>query len=85
MNDLASLGINDANELFWNGRRVEIRRRLDLTRFQNALAVAVAMATILGAVGSLAQGVISVVDHLQAAPPTVRAQGASAREAGSPP
>jgi hypothetical protein len=32
--DLKRLGINDQNESFWDGRHVEIRRSLTLTRFQ---------------------------------------------------
>ena len=34
--DLKRLGINEQNELFWDGRHVEIRRSLTLTRFQKS-------------------------------------------------
>ena len=29
--NLASLGVNDEGEIFWNGKRIEVRRRLLLT------------------------------------------------------
>jgi hypothetical protein len=60
--NLASLGINDSGELFWNGRRIEVRRRLRLSWWQNAGAAAVVIATVLGGLGGFAQGAVAVVD-----------------------
>jgi hypothetical protein len=37
--DLERLGIDSRDQLFWDGRRVEIRRRLDLTGLQKLVAV----------------------------------------------
>ena len=56
VDDLDRLGINGANELFWDGRRIEVRRRLDLTRFQKTLAAAVTVAAILGGLGGFVTG-----------------------------
>jgi hypothetical protein len=39
--DLKRLGINEQNELFWDGRHVEIRRSLTLTRFQKFITIIV--------------------------------------------
>ena len=44
--DLGRIGINADNELFWDGRRVEIRRTLVLTAPQKAVAVLAVMATL---------------------------------------
>ncbi len=41
LEDLGRLGINDRQELFWDGRHVEVRRRLTLTRFQKFITVIV--------------------------------------------
>ena len=60
--NLASLGINDAGELFWNGTRVAVRRRLLLTWWQNIAAFIVVMATVLGGIGGFAQGATAMVD-----------------------
>ena len=56
VDDLDRLGINADNELFWDGRRIEVRRRLDLTRFQKTAAVLVAAAAILGGLGGFVTG-----------------------------
>jgi homospermidine synthase len=50
------LGINDRNELFWDGQRVEVRRRLVLTRVQQAVALAVSAAAVAGGLGAAASG-----------------------------
>jgi hypothetical protein len=57
LEDLARLGINPANELFWDGKRVEVRRLLDLTRLQKTFAITVSIFAIFGAVGSFITGV----------------------------
>ncbi len=56
VDDLRRLGISDDNQLFWDGRRVEIKRPLVLTRFQKAIAVVVTACAILGGIGGFVTG-----------------------------
>jgi hypothetical protein len=55
--DFERLGINAANELFWDGRRIEIRRPLILTWPQKIAAGIVTVFAILGGLGALVSGV----------------------------
>lgn len=43
-------------DLYWHGKRVETRTRLDLNRSQAAVAVVIAVATVIGACGAVVQG-----------------------------
>jgi hypothetical protein len=54
--DLDRLGLNAANQLFWDGKRIEVRNRLDLTRLQKTFAVVVSVFAVLGAVGGFVTG-----------------------------
>jgi hypothetical protein len=54
--DLNRLGINNNQELFWDGKRVEIRRALSLTRFQKILTAIVSTCAILGGLGGAVTG-----------------------------
>ncbi len=54
--DLDRLGLNEQHQLFWDGRRVEIRNRLDLTRLQRVLAIIVSVCAVLGALGGFVTG-----------------------------
>src|ERR1700692_3785247 len=54
--EAGALGVDARGELYWHGKPVEIRRPLDLTRTQNALAIIVAIATVFAAFGAVAQG-----------------------------
>ncbi len=56
LEDLGRLGINQQQELFWDGHRVEVRRRLILTGFQTFIAFVVSVCAILGALGGFASG-----------------------------
>ena len=56
LEDLARLGINSSSELFWDGRRVEIRRRLDFTGFQKLIAGVVTIVAVLGGLGGFVTG-----------------------------
>jgi hypothetical protein len=56
------LGVNEAGELFWNGRPVEIRKPLLLSPFQRLGAAIVVVASVAGALGGLAQGITATVD-----------------------
>jgi hypothetical protein len=49
------LGVDSANRLYWNGKRVITSQRLDLTWWQNATALVVAFFTLLIAVGTCVQ------------------------------
>jgi len=57
VDDLNKLGLNGYDQLFWDGRRIEIRRKLDLSRTQKALAVMVAVAALLGGIGGFLSGI----------------------------
>jgi hypothetical protein len=54
--DLKRLGINEQNERFWDGRHVEIRRPLTLTRFQKFITIIVTFCAVLGALGGFVTG-----------------------------
>lgn len=54
--DVGRLGLNRENELFWDGKAVEIRRPLVLTRAQKVLAVVVSICAILGGLGGFVTG-----------------------------
>ena len=54
--DLDKLGLNARNQLFWDGKRIEVRNRLDLTRYQKVVAVAVSVFAVLGAMGGFVTG-----------------------------
>lgn len=54
--ETGALGVDAKGELHWHGKPVEIRRPLDLTWRQQALAVIVAVATVFAAIGAVAQG-----------------------------
>lgn len=55
--DVGRLGLNPQNELFWDGKAVEIRRPLVLTGFQKTLAIVVSICAILGGLGGFVTGV----------------------------
>nr|WP_294527746.1 hypothetical protein [uncultured Rhodopila sp.] len=54
--DLEKLGLNGRNQLFWDGKRIEVRNRLDLTRIQKTFAVIVSVFAVLGAMGGFVTG-----------------------------
>lgn len=56
VDDLDRLGINGQNQLFWDGRRVEVRRPLDLTRPQKLIAALVTVFAILSGLGGFVTG-----------------------------
>ena len=62
--DLERLGINADNELFWDDRRIEIRRPLILTWPQKLLAVLVTVFAVLGGFGALVSGVKDGAEYL---------------------
>ncbi len=56
MEKLGRLGIDGKDRLFWNGRQIEVKSRLDLTGVQKIFAVVVAVMAVLGGLGSFASG-----------------------------
>jgi hypothetical protein len=56
------LGVNEAGELFWNGRLVQVRRPLLLSPLQRLGAAIVVAASVAGGLGGLAQGITATVD-----------------------
>lgn len=56
MEELGQLGIDRTNRLFWQGRPVQVRNRLDLTGLQKLLAVIVSICAILGGMGGFITG-----------------------------
>jgi hypothetical protein len=55
--DLNRLGIDSERQLYWDGRRVEIRRFLVLTRFQKWFASVVALVGLCAGLATIATGV----------------------------
>jgi hypothetical protein len=53
---MALMGLDEQGMLYWDGKPVEVRRRLDLSKWEKAFAVIVGFFTILGGVGAVAQG-----------------------------
>ena len=54
--DLRHLGIDGANQLFWDGRRIEIRRPRVLTGVQKIAATVVTIFAVLGGLGGFVTG-----------------------------
>lgn len=54
--DLDKLGLNPTNQLFWNGKRIEVRNRLDLTGIEKTLAIVVSVFAVLGGIGGFVTG-----------------------------
>jgi hypothetical protein len=62
--DLDKLGLNQRNQLFWNGKRIELRNRLDLTGLQKTVAVIVSVFAVLGALGGFVTGLNNAANFL---------------------
>ena len=56
LEDLQRLGLDRDNQLYWDGRRVEIRRSLHLTGFQKAITAIVTVCAVLGGLGGAVTG-----------------------------
>jgi hypothetical protein len=54
LDDLDRMGINGKNELFWDGKQVEVKSRLNLTWPQTVGAILVGVAAICGGFASAA-------------------------------
>jgi len=60
---LGLLGIDDDHQLYWDGQRVEVRRRLTLSFWQKFGAVIVVIATVFGGIGSFAEGYVAATEY----------------------
>lgn len=54
LSGLALLGIDDQNRLYWDGSRIEVRNRVNLTFWQRIGAVAVVISAVVGALAAAA-------------------------------
>ena len=52
MGGISLLGIDDQNQLYWDGKPVEIKRRLKLSWLQFFAAAIVGLATVVGGIGT---------------------------------
>jgi hypothetical protein len=52
LDSLARLGIDRDDQLYWDGKRVEIQQRLKLSCLQTAFALVVGLAAIIGGFGT---------------------------------
>lgn len=93
MQEADALGTDAKGELYWHGKPIEIRRPLDLTSRQSAVAIIVAAATVFAAIGAMVQAYASLNDtgckvgwRWAACPPPAQAAplrgGVSATSAG---
>lgn len=53
---LGRLGVDRENRLYWDGRPVEISRRISLSKWQTFFAIIFWIAAVAGGVGAAAQG-----------------------------
>ena len=60
--EVDAIGVDANGDLYWHGKRVETRTRLDLDRWQIAIAVVIAVGTLIGAAAAVAQGWASYND-----------------------
>jgi hypothetical protein len=70
LDDVDGLGIDGANRLYWNGKRVITGQRLDLTWSQFLVALAVAIFTAIAAAATAVQAVIAYEDWACRVKPT---------------
>jgi hypothetical protein len=56
LDELDGLGIDAEGHLYWHGKPVETRARLDLNWLQTIVAVVIAFGTVIGAAAAVAQG-----------------------------
>ncbi len=54
--DLGRLGISKDDQLYWDGRRIEIRKTISLTRVQTIVTTLAAICAVLGALGGFVTG-----------------------------
>jgi hypothetical protein len=62
MTDLSRLSIDRDGRLYWDGKPVEVRRRISMSRAQVIGASIIAAFVVIGAVASAVQGVVAARD-----------------------
>jgi hypothetical protein len=62
VDELDCIGIDSDGNLYWQGKRVVTSARLDLDWWQTLIPVVIAIATVVGAAGAIAQGWASYSD-----------------------
>jgi hypothetical protein len=60
--DLSRLSIDDDGRLYWDGKPVEVRRRIQMSRAQVVGASFVAAFIVIGAIGAAVQGSLALRD-----------------------
>jgi len=60
--DLTRLAIDEDGKLYWDGKPVEVRRRLSLSPEQTLIAGIVAVILVIGALGAAVQGSLALRD-----------------------
>ena len=60
--DLSRLSIDDDGRLYWDGKPVEVRRRIEMSRAQVVGASIVAAFVAIGALGAVIQGSLALRD-----------------------
>jgi hypothetical protein len=60
--DLGKLGVGPGNQLYWDGKPVVTKRRLDFTFGEKMLAGLTALAIIFGGLGGFIQGISAAND-----------------------
>ena len=59
---IGKLGVDRNQQLYWDGKPVEVKRRLDLTFWQKVLGGITALAIVLGGIGGFVQGISAAHD-----------------------
>ena len=62
MTDLSRLSIDRDGRLYWDGKPVEVRRRISMSRAQVVGASIVAAFVVIGAIGAAIQGAVAARD-----------------------
>jgi hypothetical protein len=62
MPELDGFGIDDDGRLHWDGKPVEVGRRIDLNWTQTVIAISLAIFTSVAALGTLTQGWVAYQD-----------------------
>ena len=62
MTDLSRLSIDRDGRLYWDGKPVEVRRRISMSRAQIVGASIVAAFVVIGALGAAIQGTVAARD-----------------------
>ena len=62
LDGLSYLGVDDAGNLYWQGKQVEVRQGLTLTRWQRIGAVVITVSTAVAAIAAVVQAIAAVTN-----------------------